>query len=388
MSRPRILTFVGRYLPGYKSGGPIRTLANMVEHLSDEFEFWIVTDDRDAGDLSPYPGVRLGEWTMVGKGQVLYMPRARRGVAGIRRIIRTTPHDVLYLNSFFSGYWGVVPLVLRRLGVVPSVQTVLAPRGELRPSALAIKPLKKTLYRVGARAFDLHRNLLWQASSEEEASEIRARMAGTRCQIIVAPDLLPRRTSFAPAEGVLAGREPGPFRVLMLGRISPIKNHLFLLEVLSHVRRSIRLTIVGPVDDDQYWQKCRSKIAALPSNIQVDVRGPAPNEQVAGVMASHDLFVLPTKNENFGHVIPEALAAGTPVLVSDRTPWTDSGTGGLTVVPLDSVRWRAVIESWCSIAPEELAVRRRAASALARSIFSDSRPLDLNRQLFRLACVE
>lgn len=39
MSKLRIFTFVGYYLPSYKAGGPIRTLANMVEGLRDEFEF-------------------------------------------------------------------------------------------------------------------------------------------------------------------------------------------------------------------------------------------------------------------------------------------------------------------------------------------------------------
>jgi hypothetical protein len=33
----KIMTFVGSYLPGYKAGGPIRTLANIVDRLGDEF---------------------------------------------------------------------------------------------------------------------------------------------------------------------------------------------------------------------------------------------------------------------------------------------------------------------------------------------------------------
>src|SRR5690606_23072653 len=67
MGKPVILTFVHYYLPGYKSGGPVRTIANMVEHLSDQLDFWIVTSDRDALDSDPYPNVTIDAWNAVGK---------------------------------------------------------------------------------------------------------------------------------------------------------------------------------------------------------------------------------------------------------------------------------------------------------------------------------
>ena len=49
MPRPIILSFAGHYLPGYKAGGPIRSIANMVDQLGDEFDFRIVAGDRDLG---------------------------------------------------------------------------------------------------------------------------------------------------------------------------------------------------------------------------------------------------------------------------------------------------------------------------------------------------
>jgi len=55
----KILTSVGYYLPGYKAGGPIRTLANMVDKLGDDFQFKIVTADRDFDDMKPYPEIKL-----------------------------------------------------------------------------------------------------------------------------------------------------------------------------------------------------------------------------------------------------------------------------------------------------------------------------------------
>lgn len=71
MPKPIILTFVGYYLPGYKAGGPICTLAKTVDSLGDEFQFKIVTTDRDSGDEKPYPGIRIDGWNSVGKADVL-----------------------------------------------------------------------------------------------------------------------------------------------------------------------------------------------------------------------------------------------------------------------------------------------------------------------------
>jgi len=100
--KPTILTFVGYYLPGYKSGGPVRTIANMVDHLGDELDFRIVTSDRDAMDAEPYAEVTVEKWNQVGNAQVYYISPKRRSLPGIADLIQHTTYDVLYLNSFFK----------------------------------------------------------------------------------------------------------------------------------------------------------------------------------------------------------------------------------------------------------------------------------------------
>lgn len=52
-----VLTFVGYYPPACKAGGPIRSIANLVECLGHEFDFRVVTPDRDAGDTGPFEGI-------------------------------------------------------------------------------------------------------------------------------------------------------------------------------------------------------------------------------------------------------------------------------------------------------------------------------------------
>ncbi len=68
-----ILALVNMYLPGYKSGGPLQSVANLTERLEEGFQIRIITTDRDYGDSRPYPSVRPGEWQRVGRAQVLYL---------------------------------------------------------------------------------------------------------------------------------------------------------------------------------------------------------------------------------------------------------------------------------------------------------------------------
>ena len=76
MSKRKVLVCIGYYLPGFKSGGPVRSMANMVAHLVDDVQFYIVTSDRDLGDDSPYPEVvNDGEWVDVANARVLYLKK-------------------------------------------------------------------------------------------------------------------------------------------------------------------------------------------------------------------------------------------------------------------------------------------------------------------------
>ena len=190
MSKPTILTFVGYYLPGYKGGGPIRTLANVVDRLGDEFQFKIITADRDFGDEKPYPKIDVNGWNRIGKADVFYMSPTRRSLKDSRKLLCSTEYDILYLNSFFSPHFTIKPLLLRRLRLISDRPIIIAPRGEFSPGALGLKSLKKRVYLLVAKPFGLYRGVVWQASSEHEEDDIR-RWFGSDARLIIAPNLPP-----------------------------------------------------------------------------------------------------------------------------------------------------------------------------------------------------
>ena len=362
-ARPVVLTFVGYYLPGYKSGGPIRTIANIVATLGDEIDFRIVTSDRDAAESEPYAHLDGSDgWLEVGKAKVLYLAPTRRSLRNIGRIVRETPHDTLYLNSFFDPVFTLKPLLARRLGLAPKRRCVIA-----------------------SRAFGLHRDLVWQASSEHEEKDVRAVMGDVATDIRIAADLLaPMEAQTPPPHRPRAEGEP--LRVVFLSRISPMKNLDFALEVLKQVRAPVSLDIYGPVREEAYWARCSALMAELPSHVTATYRGSVEHDRVHGILAGYDLFFLPTLGENFGHIILEALSAGTPVLISDATPWRDLAALGvgwdisLQAAGAFADRIDRIAQS---SAKERMEMRKRAL-AFAQSRQTDVVTVEANRSLLKV----
>lgn len=313
-----ILVFLDSYLPGFKAGGPIRTLTNMVDRFGNDFQFKIITSDRDINDTRPYPGIKTDDWNKVGKAEVFYISSDMKLIGEFKRNLCSIEYDIIYLNSFFSPYFTIIPLLLRRLRLIPEKAVVVAPRGEFSGGALELKKIKKKLYILVAKILGIYRGVVWQASSEYEESDIR-RWFGEDATVFIAPDL----ASLLPLteEQSIKYKKKGSIKILFLSRISRKKNLVGALKLLKDIKGKIQFDIYGPLEDKIYWAECEKIISTLPDNIQVHYRGRVSHDQVTGIMSDHDLFFFPTLGENFGHVILEALCAGCPVLISDQTPW-------------------------------------------------------------------
>lgn len=136
--KPTVLVLCDYYLPGFRGGGPVRSVSRIVSALSHRFTFRIITRDRDVGAPQPYAGVPLGNWHPCGKAEIFYV-RPRAALPMIARAITSTPHDVLYLNSLFSPQFSITPLLVRKVFQLQS-RVLISPRGELDRGALTLKP--------------------------------------------------------------------------------------------------------------------------------------------------------------------------------------------------------------------------------------------------------
>jgi glycosyltransferase involved in cell wall biosynthesis len=318
--RKRVLVCAPYYLPGYKCGGPIRSIANMVNGLNAHFDFYVVTRDRDATDTQSYPGLTANKWYRVGSARVLYCSSIRPAV--LRRAFREVRPDVISLNSFQDTFTRMA-VGLRRRGAFGSTPILLAPRGEFSPEAMEIKGTKKAVYRQAAKQLGLYDDLLWKVSTPREKPDLLRAAPARRLNpdsIYVAYEISDAIASTAPH----VAKESGSVKLTFIARMSEMKNLQFLLELLQKIRGEVQLNLFGPVagSDEAYWGRCKTLLAQLPGNVKVEYRGSLDHSAVPQVLHDHHFFVLPTRGENFCHAAVESFVNGTPVVLSDATPWT------------------------------------------------------------------
>lgn len=388
--RLRVLVLTPFYLPGFAGGGPIRTLAAMVASHHERHDFAVLTSVYDWGADEPL-SVPTDRWTAVGGARVRYLGRqgAVRSGLEVLRLVRRSRPDVLYLNGLFPPVWSLAPAVLARLGLAHGPRLLVAPRGELGAGALAIKADKKRIFLRTARLTGLYQGATWHASTPGEAAEIVAAFPGARVLVRENETELPTHATHPDAAGEAtplvgetgvdsrradAPRGRTPVRLLYVSRLSEKKGLHVLLQALALVVPPVVLDIAGG-GDPTYEARCRGLVAALPDRHQVRWLGSLPPHALSQLYATHDALALPTAHENFGHVVPEALARGCPVLLPDTTPWSAALTsgGGRLVPSREPDDWAAAVTSMATTTAEDRLLARHGA-ARAYDAWAAARP--------------
>lgn len=383
--RPRILTLSPHFLPGFKAGGPIRSLANLFETLSGEFEFSLITGDRDLGDDCPYDFASGVEWRSYPGVNVKYLSVVGpQCFSSVRKALREFDYDAIYLNSFFSVAFSIYPAWLMKMGLIRRAPVLIAPRGEFSPAALMLKGSKKSFYRRVALGFGIYSNVFWQASSDFEAADIARSTGVPLARVFVASDL-PTRAAKVDRKLEESANRTDRCRLVFLGRIVPIKNLEFCLKVLAKVKSDVEFDIYGPIEDSTYYDSCVRLISQLPKNVEARYIGVLSHAKVTETLKQYDLLFLPSRGENYGHVVAEALAVGTEVLVSDRTPWRNLEHRGLgRDFSLDSPSsFSSFIEERSRMSQEKRGNLREKILASFIKEESDSVEVRANERMFR-----
>lgn len=362
--KKKILVFCDFYLPGFKSGGGMWTVVNLVDRFADRYNFFIVTRNYESkGDRAPYTSVRSGEWNRVGNAEVFYLAKEHHALKTFVSVVSEVRPDAVFLNSALS-----MPVVrfltVRRKRLIDPVPVVLAPCGEFSAGALSIKPLKKRLFLTYARTVGLYKDVIWKASFESEQNEIR-NVIGQETEIWIAADLAPKSIlpDFDPAAKPL--KKSGSAKFVFLSRITRKKNIDFFLERLAEISSGeIAVDLLGPIEDTEYWDECLALIKKCPPNISVNAEAEfIPYETGLQRMLDSHFFVLPTLGENFGYVFVEAMAAGTPLMISENTVWKDveQRKAGWEIPLANKQDWLGAIQYCVEMGPDEY--KRMSANA-------------------------
>ncbi|MDR0966592.1 MAG: glycosyltransferase [Myxococcales bacterium] len=315
LRNPRVLIAVGGFPPAIHAGGPAVSLDNLCHATRGALDCSVVTSDHDLKSSERLPGIEAG-WNARDGFRVRYLSDAALDLATLQTIVQEVEPDVLYLNSLFAARW-TMPLL--KIGRDRSIPVLLAPRGELCANALRQKKYKKIPYLFLLNPFLKREGVYYHATSDNEFDCIREilKIGEERIFRISEIPTLPLKRFERH------GKLPGTLRCVFLSRIHPTKNLLGALEALANVRAEVTFDIYGPIEVPAYWDECQRRVASLPRNVRVHYRGVVGRDAIHETFASHDVFLFPTLTENYGHVIPEAMLADCPVILSDQAPWTD-----------------------------------------------------------------
>lgn len=284
---------------------------------------------------------------------------------GLEKVMRE--YDVVHLNVdwLFPTWWGAH--VARKLGK----PYVLRPHGSFMPDRLVISSWKKRL-----AGFFFDRSVVRHASavlamSREEMEAIRAYEPTARALLVPCVINLSGMAGSEKAEtGGARGKGEGGRRTLLsLSRISYVKGLDLLAEAWARILQSNnriigqwKLLVVGP-DDRGYTEKMKRLFAERCPAGSYEFRGPAYGDEKWRQLANADAFVLPTRSENFGIAVAEAMASGLPVVCTKGAPWEcleKENAGRWTDISVEGIR--RGLEDILSLDDEE----RRAMGARGR----------------------
>lgn len=374
-NNPNILIFIDWFLPGFKAGGPIKSVNNIIKSLHNNFNFYIITSDRDIDEPQPYSNEKFNQWINKEQYHIAYLSEETR-----KEFITTTLNqqdfDAYYFNSLYSKSFTLEPFQLvKKIKNNPSV--IIAIRGMLGKGALKIKPLKKKLFLAMTNTTGFFKNVTWHATDIEEIEDIQLAF-GKKAKIYSTPNI-----SILDIKETILPKKKKELKLVFFSRISPKKNLFFALEILKNFTdKSISLDIYGSIEDENYWNKCKNFINQ--NNIKANyISSLTPNE-VQQTLSNYHFLFFPTLHENYGHVIAEALSSGCGLILSTNTPW--KGLNCLKVgwdIKLDNKeRFIQTIETCYNMSQEEYNIYRNNSYGYITDETNKQNAIELTQKMF------
>ena len=366
------------FSPGYKAGGPIKSILHLVSQI--EAPFYIITSVFDHQANDPYPNIQKNTWLEFNANtKVMYCHPTDVTDAFIKEQIEILKPQTIYLNSLFSRVFSL-NVVKATKNLKNSPKVILAPRGMLKSGALQVKSFKKRIFLLLSRWMNWFGHVQWHATNEEEAEEIR-NVYGAKSMVHVAANL---PAAIKPRD--VHHRSEGQINLVTVARVSPEKGILEGAKILRDSKTPIKWTLYGVNQNSGYLNQIQSILEDGNSKVQFSFEGEISPTQLSKTLPSFDYFFSPTLGENYGHAIVEALVIGLPVLISDRTPWNEINqyNAGWAISLDQNEEWQKAIRQMDSLSEDKYQAMCKSAIKFAESHIHDSSEIGKYKQMFNL----
>ncbi len=359
MKKLKILFPTGSFYPA-QTGGPDNTVYWITKALTRRGHRAVISTT-DRGQGLPMP---RGRWLNTDYGQVVYT-RNPIHYLPLRVISRAVSQlrntDVLHLSMITYPSSLIMAVINSWFFRKPMLWSS---RGDLDPPMLERSPRKKAAI-IRAINTVIDKDLLWFHSTCSAETDYIRNNFGADARVIQIPNYmeLPERIETAKEKFFL-----------YIGRIDPKKAIENLIEALSRsqtfLESDFTLKIVG-----DYYNDYGRRLAKLVENLGVTQKirflGHRDGREKEELLASAWFTFMPSHTENFGIVVMEGLAQGTPAVASTGTPWEilEEHEAGFWV-PNDPESLRQTAERILRLSPEEMKKMNKNALRLAREEFS------------------
>lgn len=354
----KLLILSDWYLPAINAGGPVRSVSAIVSALKNDFDISLLTSDRDFGSSQSYPLINVNSWINNDGFRMKYISPENLNMEIRKEVL--SDYDKIYMNSLFSIPFTITPLRLLS-GQSKNDKVILATRGMLGQGALQLKSFKKKSFLFVAKLFGLYKGITWHASTSIEQEEIE-NIFGKSIRVKSIENLPACKIEkFIPI-----AKNKKQLKLVFVSRISPKKNLLYLIKLLKKFEKRVELDIYGPIEDENYWAECEGLIKN--QNHLICYKGVLEPDKLSSVISNYHLFVLPTLNENFGHIFIETLNSSVPLLISDQSPWVNLAAkkAGIEIPLTNSDLWLQWLSKFYEMSGEDYLEWRKGAWNLAQ----------------------
>ena len=340
----RILHFLPVYAPAWQYGGPVLSVSRLCEGLVEiGVDIRVITTNEGLPD---FPSDQLGVPQNVNGVEVIYYPVDQvGGVIRSTALVDALPANMNWADLLhLSAIWQPLGLPVQRAAHAAGLPVVQTLRGALGPYSWRRGWWKKLPYFLLKERPFLQRAAALHCTTRQEAREIDWLGLRTPIELLPNPvDLsqLHCRPQLGQQWRQMMGISSSEPLLLVAGRLHHKKGLDLLPKVLQELAdRPWQIVFIGK-DEDGTGRRLKSRLNRVGLGHRCHWLEHLPTNKLIGPYNAADCLLLPSRHENFGNVVVEALACGCGVLISNHVGVAESirACPGVRITPRSTHRW-------------------------------------------------